>query len=351
MGCEVYANGDEIACKAGAGKVMAAFPDVCLTPPPPPAGPIPVPYPDTSFSKDMKNGSKTVMIKGKEVMLKDSSFYKSSPLGNEAATNGQGAGVMTHVITGKTYFVAWSMDVQFEGKNVDRHTDMTTSNHASPMANGQPPMLNAAQPAKADIDPLKPCPCCGETGHTPAGKPMSMEDWYEQHNAKKPNPPDPQAVKDLLKKATPAGRKSAGCTCAKMIPKPAKQDLLPKPPCADFYIITKDAKKKIEEEWAKTKPSWNKANNVPTYEQQIEKITSAPSFKRLPKKEMQRAKAKLPDEQDTALKRERQGNHLTPKSAGGCPGKPGEKGDGNIQANKDLCKVCQGIDAEFQDFQ
>ena len=108
MGCDVYANGDEIACKAGGGKVIAAFPDVCLTPPPPPAGPIPVPYPNTSFSKDMKEGSKTVKIKGEEVMLKDMSFYKSSPLGDEAATNGQGAGVVTHVITGKTYFVAGS---------------------------------------------------------------------------------------------------------------------------------------------------------------------------------------------------------------------------------------------------
>src|SRR5438067_12813427 len=69
MGCEVYANDDEIACKAGDGKVIAAFPDVCLSPPSPPAGPIPVPYPDTSFSKDMQNGSKTVMIKDQEVML------------------------------------------------------------------------------------------------------------------------------------------------------------------------------------------------------------------------------------------------------------------------------------------
>src|SRR3954463_10686135 len=99
MSTGVYANGDAIACKAGDGKVIAAFPDVCLTPPPPPAGPIPVPYPNTSFSKDMKSGSKTVKIKGDEVMLKDSSFYKSSPLGDEAATNGQGAGVVTHGIT------------------------------------------------------------------------------------------------------------------------------------------------------------------------------------------------------------------------------------------------------------
>lgn len=142
MSCNVYANGDEIACKAGGGKVIASFPDVCLTPPPPPAGPIPVPYPNTSFAKDMRDGSKTVKIGGQEVMLKDQSFYKSSPLGNEAATKGQGAGVVTHVITGKTYFISWSMDVKFEGQNVDRHTDMTTSNHASPMANNSVPNMN-----------------------------------------------------------------------------------------------------------------------------------------------------------------------------------------------------------------
>lgn len=145
MGCDVYANGDEIACKKGGGKVIASFPDVCLTPPPPPAGPIPVPYPDTSFSKDMKDGSKTVKIEGDEVMLKDQSFYKSSPLGDEAATNGQGANVITHVITGKTYFVAWSMDVKFEDQNVDRHTDITTSNHASRPAGAVVPNLNAAK--------------------------------------------------------------------------------------------------------------------------------------------------------------------------------------------------------------
>lgn len=159
MGCDVYANGDEIACKAGDGKVIAAFPDVCLSPPSPPAGPIPVPYPDTSFSKDMQNGSKTVKIKNKEVMLKDQSFYKTSPLGDEAATKTLGQGVITHVITGKTYFVAWSMDVKFEGENVDRHTDLTTSNHASPMANEAAPNPNAARAAGGQQLSLL-CECC-----------------------------------------------------------------------------------------------------------------------------------------------------------------------------------------------
>lgn len=145
MSCDVFANNSEIACKAGGGKVIASFPDVCLTPPPPPAGPLPVPYPDTSFSKDMQNGSKSVKIEGKEVMLKDQSFYKTSPLGDEAATNGQGAGVVTHTITGKTYFVSWSMDIKFEGENVDRHMDITTSNHASPMPNAFIINVNSAR--------------------------------------------------------------------------------------------------------------------------------------------------------------------------------------------------------------
>src|SRR4051812_41158301 len=113
MPTEVYANGDEISCKAGDNQVIAAFPDVCLSPPSPPAGPLPVPYPDTSMSKDMQSGSKTVSIKDQEVMLKDQSFYKTSPLGDEAATNGLGANVIDHVITGETHCVAWSMDVKF----------------------------------------------------------------------------------------------------------------------------------------------------------------------------------------------------------------------------------------------
>ncbi len=146
MGCDVFANNNEIACKKGGGKVIAEFPDVCLSPPSPPAGPLPVPYPNTSFSKDMKSGSKTVKIKGGEVMLKDKSFYKTSPLGNEAATKSFGANVITHTITGKTYFVAWSMDVKFEGKNVDRHMDMTTSNHNPPPGGTGPTGCNIGKP-------------------------------------------------------------------------------------------------------------------------------------------------------------------------------------------------------------
>ena len=147
MGCEVYANGSEVSCKAGGNKVIAAMPDVCLSPPSPPAGPVPIPYPNTSFSKDMQQGSKTVMVKGKEAMLKDQSFYKTSAIGDEPATKGLGASVITHVITGTTYCQAWSMDVQFEGANVDRHMDITSSNHASKIGGRSTPLPTTAVPA------------------------------------------------------------------------------------------------------------------------------------------------------------------------------------------------------------
>jgi hypothetical protein len=144
LATEVYANNNEVSCKGGDNKVIAAMPDVCLSPPAPPAGPVPIPYPDTSFSRDMKAGSKSVQIQGKEVMLKDRSFYKTSPLGDEAATRSFGANIVTHVITGKTYCISWSMDVKIEGENVDRHLDLTTSNHASG-ATTTAPMMTAAK--------------------------------------------------------------------------------------------------------------------------------------------------------------------------------------------------------------
>ena len=71
MGMDVFANGRAIACKAADGKSVACFPDVCLSPPPPIAGPVPIPYPNTAFASDTTAGSKTVKLHGKEAMLKE----------------------------------------------------------------------------------------------------------------------------------------------------------------------------------------------------------------------------------------------------------------------------------------
>jgi len=135
MANEVYANGMELACKSGAGKTICSFPDVCFTPPENPATPpgVPVPYPNTGFASDTTKGSKNVKISGKEVMLKNKSYFKKST-GDEAGCAAK-KGVISSKNTGKVYFIKWSMDVKFEGENVDRHLDMTTNNHGSPQAN------------------------------------------------------------------------------------------------------------------------------------------------------------------------------------------------------------------------
>jgi hypothetical protein len=139
MANEVYANGREIACKAGAGKTICALPDVCFTPPENPATPpgVPVPYPNTGLASDTTEGSKTVMISGKEIMLKNNSYFKTSS-GDDAGCATK-KGLITSDDKGKVYFTAWSMDVKFEGENVDRHLDLTTNNHAAAQPGNAPP--------------------------------------------------------------------------------------------------------------------------------------------------------------------------------------------------------------------
>ena len=143
----VYVNGRAVSCKAGQGKTIAAFPDVCFSPPTPPAGPVPIPYPNTAMASDTSGGTKKVKISGKEVMQQNKSFFKKST-GDEAATKGLGMGVVTHQIQGKAYFVSGSMNVMVEGIPVCRAQDLTTHNHMS-LAPGQtPPMphMDAVSP-------------------------------------------------------------------------------------------------------------------------------------------------------------------------------------------------------------
>ena len=339
MGCEVYANGNEIACKEGDGKVVAAFPDVCLSPPTSPAGPIPVPYPNTSFSKDMQSGSKKVKINGGEVMLKDQSFYKTSPLGDEAATQGLGKGVANGSITGKTYFIAWSMDVKFEGQNVDRHIDMTTSNHASPMANAAPPWANISKltmdKAKAGI-----CPCCNKPVHSP-GEPTDGKTWYD-HRAEVEGPRakrDAKGKKDEVKAKSVAEKKQdaasqianaenrAGCSCP-----PGTTKVLPEDPCNVFY-------KMPPAPIPVTKTNQNDRSGP----QKARTTASRDAFN--PKggggiKDLVNAKRQAAGKPEC-----KEFMHLVPLAAGGCPG---TEDGGNLQCKNDLCGPCQQIDNDWK---
>ncbi|MGD9249006.1 MAG: DUF4150 domain-containing protein [Desulfobacteraceae bacterium] len=150
MANDVFANGREISCKKADGKSICAFPDVCMTPPENPATPpgVPIPYPNTGMAKDTTNGSKKVKISGKEILLKNKSYFKKS-MGDEAGCATK-KGVITSVNRGKVYFNAWSMDVKVEGKNVVRHLDLATHNHAS-FPGSTPPWAYADESYLEDI--------------------------------------------------------------------------------------------------------------------------------------------------------------------------------------------------------
>lgn len=329
MSTNVYANGNAVSGKATAGKVISAFPDVCMSPPSPPAGPVPVPYPASSFSKDLQNGSSGVKIGGKPLALKSQSYFKSSPLGNEAATKSFGAGVVSHQTTGKTYFAMWSMDVKAEGKNVCRHLDITTSNHGSP--GNTPPMPEGegmAVGVAGEVSTPKPkCECCGNDMHdgqlgpdgtTPA--PVVSEDkWYcldeedEIYAAldalgPPPNKLNKRAVKlyDLevdklndrykaLEKRKAAVAKARELNCGS----------LPEPPCNVYRATPPGSAEKIEKEWDVYRSDYLAKNGFPSGTKT---------------------------------------NHRVPKTAGGCPGvdKPG--GNGNLKHDSELTPECLALD-------
>jgi uncharacterized protein DUF4150 len=133
--------------------ISIAFPDVCKTPAPP-AGPIPIPYPNIAQSSDTDKGTTKVKVEGKPVCVKDSNFKTST--GDEAGSVG---GVMSSKTKGKAEFVNYSMDVQFEGKNVPRSFDLMLHNDKNtppfPVLQG-PVMAMGKDPEAAD------CPCCGD---------------------------------------------------------------------------------------------------------------------------------------------------------------------------------------------
>jgi hypothetical protein len=71
-------------------------------------------------------------------MLRNKSHFSKSTGDEAGCACAPKKNIITSVNRGKVYFVSWSMDVKFEGKNVVRHLDLTTHNHASDPG-GTPP--------------------------------------------------------------------------------------------------------------------------------------------------------------------------------------------------------------------
>jgi len=127
MGCTVFAEGQGLFHKGSGGSGIGPA-DVCLTPPPPPAGPIPVPYVNNVSAGDLADGSSSVKADGEPTALEDKSNVSTST-GDEAGT--QGGNVITHKTKGKGYFKMWSFTVKAEGKGVCRNSDPMAQNCAS----------------------------------------------------------------------------------------------------------------------------------------------------------------------------------------------------------------------------
>lgn len=127
MSLTVFAQMMGLFHKGSGGKGIAPL-DVCLSPPPPPAGPVPIPYVNMLSAADLTKGSKTVKIDGEPTALEDASEVSTST-GDEPGT--QGGGVVTHKTKGKGSFTLWSFTVKVEGKGVARHGDMMLQNTAS----------------------------------------------------------------------------------------------------------------------------------------------------------------------------------------------------------------------------
>lgn len=341
MGKNVFINGMEISHKAGDGIVIAAFPDVCLSPPAPPAGPVPIPYPDTSKASNLQDGTTSVTVGGKPAALFGKSSFKSSPLGNEAATRTFGANVITHEITGKTYFQACSMNVTFDGKPVCRHLDVMTSNHLGAQPGGTPPMpemekMDLGGPdgngGEEDEEKEEKCPCCGEPKHPNQqdAEPVSEEKWYcvdretevalqaeiDALEAKYPRDPNRRGEKKEVFEAKKRARARKDAFDERKATLKEMRDLgcpsLPTPPgqgCGTYFKQTDPKKRQAaEKRWQEPKDGykavykrWRKSKGRPLAEG--EKV-----------------------------------NHVVPMGAGGCPkggreeeGYPNLVPDGDIQ--------------------
>jgi hypothetical protein len=330
-----------IAAKAGDGKLIAAFPDVCNSPPSPPAGPIPIPYPNTAMSKDLDKGTKRVRIGGKPAGTKDSVF-KTSPLGDEAATKTFGGSLLSHTITGTAYFAAYSMDVMLEGKNAARHLDLMTSNHAS-YPGSTPPLTEledmAQQLALLALD-VQQCPCCSSTTCSAAlsqeiapgvpREPLSFREFYcldEVDTATGALSAKAQARRSAL-----ASKPCSGGSC----PNAGKAERKSDPPCDVYRVLTADESQKNSAKMsAKQQVPLRKSKGLPASKDALAQQVLGNPFATA---EHLRATGWS----DERMNKEIQIDHTTPRAAGGCP-----TSETNTHAHAKKCANCKSIDNDL----
>lgn len=128
----------------GAGMNMG-FPDVCITPVPSPAGPIPtpLPYPDIGMTATSAPAAYNVLVDAMPVINQMSKGLMSN--GDEAGTLG---GVVSHLIDGQTQYMVGCVTILVNGAPAQRLTSVTGQNAVGVMAN-TPGMCSA--PSQATV--------------------------------------------------------------------------------------------------------------------------------------------------------------------------------------------------------
>lgn len=146
MPTSVGVNGLSIVHKDSGGTVSFT-PDVCLTPQPS-GPPVPIPYPNVAMSTDADLAARTVTCDGNPICVQGSTFSQST--GDEAGSNG---GVASGCTKGAAEFVAYSFDVQAEGKGVARFSDLMLGNKGSAVNTPPAPEQQAPAPVAREVAP------------------------------------------------------------------------------------------------------------------------------------------------------------------------------------------------------
>jgi uncharacterized Zn-binding protein involved in type VI secretion len=100
---------------------MATVPDVCWTPL---IIPVPIPYPNISFSLDLVKGTITVKADGNMIAVKGSEFAVST--GDEPGVIG---GVASGTFKKESTWLTYSFTVKIDGRNACRLGDKKFHNH------------------------------------------------------------------------------------------------------------------------------------------------------------------------------------------------------------------------------
>jgi len=128
--------------KGSNGIAAVTLPNVCKMPGPP-APFVPAPLPNIGKSGDKPKGyTKKVKCEGNPVAIKGASFCSMGDI----ASKGTGGGLVSANTHGPCKFVGpGSMDVKFEGENVQLLGDVMTNNHGSPPNDGGDSVVQVAE--------------------------------------------------------------------------------------------------------------------------------------------------------------------------------------------------------------